>query len=174
MGLVVAIILLAVLFVLLFILIVFFALIFDLFLSVPYVATKGHQMDVIKKFAKIKKNETIVDLGSGDGRLLILAAEQGGFAIGYEINPFFLVLSRLRVGMMGLSDHVKVKNKNLWQADLKVADVIFVFGKRKSMQRFEDFVWQNSKKGTRILVNMNPFPNKKPKKEESGIFLYTV
>lgn len=124
------------------------------------------------KFAQIKKNQTIVDLGSGDGRLLILSAQKGAFAKGYEINPFLIALSKLRTMQYGLSENVTVYNKSLWNADLKIADVIFVYALKKSMKKFEDFVFSNARPGTKIIANTNPFPNKKPKRAENGIFLY--
>jgi len=46
--------------------------------------------------------------------------------------------------------------------------------KRKTMPKFEDFVYKNAKRGTRIIVNTNPFSNKKPQKAENGIFLYEI
>jgi len=159
---------------LLFVIILFFFLLFDAFLDLPYVATKRHKIETILKFANIKKGETVVDLGSGDGRLLFASAKKGAKVIGYEINPFLVVLTRIHASLKGLSENIRVYKKNLWQADLKVADVIFVYGRKKTMQKFEDFVYKNAKKDTRIVVNTNPFPNKKSLKEENKIFLYKI
>src|SRR3990167_5041232 len=91
----------------------------DTFLDLPYVATKRDKIETIIKLATIKKNETVVDLGSGDGRLLFAAAEKGAYAVGYEINPFLIVLTRLRAGLKGLSSKIMVHQRNLWKADLK-------------------------------------------------------
>jgi len=159
---------------LLFVIILFMFLLFDAFLDLPYVATQRHKIEVIMKFAKVKKGETVVDLGSGDGRLLFACAKKGARAIGYEINPLLIFITLLHAKLKGLSDNIVVIRKNLWKADLKVADVIFVYAKRKTMQKFEDFVYKNAKSGTRLVVNTNPFPNKKPLKEEDKIFLYVI
>jgi len=165
--------------------ILFMFLLFDAFLDLPYVATQRRIIETIMKFAQVKKGrrpggrsglegETIVDLGSGDGRLLFASAKKGARAIGYEINPLLIFLTLLHAKLKGLSDNIVVIRRNLWKADLKVADVIFVYAKRKTMQKFEDFVYKNAKSGTRIVVNTNPFPSKKPVKEENKIFLYLV
>src|SRR3989338_7970465 len=141
---------------------VFYAI--DIFLDLPYVATKGEKIETIIKLAQIKKGETVVDLGSGDGRLLFAAARAGARAIGYEINPFLIVLTRIKSHLLLLrarrsnpstrhsgerSDSIidsgqarmtgrgVVKRQNLWRADLKIADVIFVYGRRKTMPKFE-------------------------------------
>ena len=144
----------------------------DLFLDLPYVATNRKKIDAIMKYAGIKDGQTVVDLGSGDGRLLIESAKRGAFAIGYEINPLLSLTSKLHAKIKGLGDRVEVKSVSFWKADLKVADVIFVYAFIKTMPRFEDFIFSNARKGTRIVANTNPFPNKKPLKSTNGVFLY--
>ena len=148
--------------------------ILDLFFELPYVTTDRKKIDTILEFANIKKGETIVDLGSGDGRLLFASANCGAMPIGYEINPALIALTIFHAKLKGLEKQITVKNESLWKADLKVADVIFVYAYRKTMKKFEDLVFKNAKKGTRIVVNTNPFPNKKPIKSENGIYLYIV
>ncbi len=146
----------------------------DLFFELPYVGAQKHRIETIMKFASIKKGETVVDLGSGDGRLLYAAAQRGAKAVGYEIHPFLIGLTLVRTKLKGLTNNIWVVRQSLWKADLKVADVIFVYAKRVTMPKFEDFIYKNAAKGTRIVVNTNPFPNKKPEKTENGIFLYKV
>ena len=162
---------------------IFFAI--DLFLDLPYVATKNEKIKTIIKLANIKKavgpesnrrRETVVDLGSGDGRLLFAAARAGAHAIGYEINPFLILFTKLKAqfSLSQVRDLIAIKKQNLWKADLKVADIIFVYGRKRTMQKFEDFVFEKAKRGTRVLVNTNPFPNKKSLKSQNGIFLYEI
>lgn len=124
--------------------------------------------------AKIKEGETLVDLGSGDGRLLIESAKRGAHAIGYEINPFLVFITLIHAKLRGVRDYVKVYQSSLWKADLAIADVVLVYAMRKTMPRFEEFIYENCQKGTRIVVNTNPFPNKKPIKEKNGFFVYKV
>lgn len=166
--------LILVVFLLLFVILIFALFAFDLFLDLPYVATERQKIDTIIKLAKIKNRETVVDLGSGDGRLLFAAASAGAHAIGYEINPLLLALTFIHAKLKGLSDRIEAKRQSLWRADLAVADVIFVYGRKKTMQKFQDFVYKNAKKGTRIIVNTNSFPTKKPTKSGNGIYLYVA
>lgn len=152
-----------------------FFFVIDMFLDLPYVATKKEKLQTIIKLANIKKKETVVDLGSGDGRLLYLAAEKGAKAIGYEINPYLVFYTRIRAKLKRLQ--ITVLKQDLWKADLKVADVIFVYGRGETMKKFEDFVFKNTRKETRVIVNTDltkPFPTKKPKKVENNIYLYQV
>lgn len=164
--------LLAVTLLTLFIFLTFSIFIIDFFLDLPYVGTNKNKMPIILEFANIKKGDTAVDLGSGDGRILIAAAQRGAYAIGYEKNPLLILLSRFHSKIKGVRGEVEIKNESFWQSDLKIADVIFVYAFIKTMPKFEKYIYQNAKKGTRIVVNTNPFPNKKPKKSQNGIFLY--
>ena len=161
-------------FLLLFVVLAALMLAFDIFLDLPYVATDRKKIETIIKFAQIKPKETVIDMGSGDGRLLFAAAQKGANAIGYELNPLLVFLTLIHAKLKGLSNRIVVYRKNLWKADLKVADVIFVYSLKRDIQKFEDFIYQNAQKGTRIVVNTNPFPSKNPIKSENGIFLYKI
>lgn len=151
---------------------VFFIL--DLFFELPYISTKQEKLEIIEKLAQIKKGETVIDLGSGDGKLLFLAAKHGAKAVGYEVNPVLIAVTLLRTKLKGLTNLVSVQKQSFWEADLKVADVIFVYAFRKTMKKFEDYIYKNAKKGTRVIVNTNPFPNKKPIKSTNEVYLYKV
>ena len=172
-------ILLIIVFLLLLIILFSFFFAIDVFLDLPYVATKKEKVGTIIKLANIKRGETVIDLGSGDGRLLFAAAQKGAKAIGYEINPFLIFLTKLKSQFSPpqVRDLILTKRQNLWHTDLAVADVIFVYGRKKTMPRFEKFIYQNAKRGARIIVNTDktkPFPNKKPLKSGNGIFLYKI
>lgn len=158
----------------LFVLVIGIVFLFDLFLELPYVGTRRSKIKTILDLSKIKEGETLVDLGSGDGRLPIEAAKRGAHGIGYEINPFLVFVTIIHAKLRGVGDYVKVYQTNLWKADLAVADVVLVYAMRKTMPRFEEFIYKNCKKGTRIVVNTNPFPGKKPEKEKDGVYLYKV
>ena len=174
MEVLISIILLAVAVALLFVIImgIFYAV--DALLELPYVGAKKESVEAIIKLADIQKGETVVDLGSGDGRLLFKAADAGAFGVGYEINPFLIIIAKIKRSLKGYDQEVKILNQSIWKADLKVADVIFVYSLKKKMPKFEDFVFKNATKGTRVIANTNPFPNKNPTKSKDKIFLYIV
>ncbi len=144
----------------------------DLFLDLPYVGANNKRIETILKFANPKKGKIVMDLGSGDGRLLISCAKKGAVAIGYELNPLMYWFSKFKTRKF--SKNIKIIRQNFWQANLKETNVIFVYSLKKYMQKFEDLIYKNAKKGTRVIVNTNPFPNRKPIKKEDGVFLYKV
>ena len=69
MIIIISVLLLLIIFLLLFVIITFFLFAIDLFLDLPYVATKKEKIGTIIRLANIKKGETVVDLGPGAGRL---------------------------------------------------------------------------------------------------------
>ena len=97
-----------------------------IFEGAPYVPTKRKEVEDALKLARLKEGEVIVDLGSGDGRLLAAAAEKGYRAIGYELSPVLAIISRLRLRRYGKL--VKVRMRNFWYTKLPSdTKVVFVF-----------------------------------------------
>ena len=109
------------------ILAVLVALVFGVvFEGAPYVPTKRKDVQAALKLAKLKPGELIIDLGSGDGRLLSEAAEKGYRAIGYELSPILVLISRMTLRKH--KDLVKVRNTNFWYTKLPAdTKVVFVF-----------------------------------------------
>lgn len=87
--------------------------------------------DVIAKMlelAKVKKETALIDLGSGDGRILIAAAQKYGCrARGYEIDKKLVDLSRAAVQSKALESLVTIEHEDMFTQDLSGADVITVF-----------------------------------------------
>lgn len=120
---------------------------------------------------KINKNDTVIDLGSGDGRLLIAAAQKGAKAIGYEMNPTIAYQSRQKIASLNLTNLITIKIKNFWKADLSSATVICVYQFPKYIKKLE----KNLKKSSHhviVVSNNYPFPNQKPYLVKNNIYFY--
>ena len=77
---------------------------------------------------KPKKGETIIDLGCGDGRILLTAAKQFGLkGIGYELSPWNNFLSRIKVIAHNLTNEIKIHQKNFYFCDISKADIIYLY-----------------------------------------------
>lgn len=134
------------------------------------------------ELAKIKEGETIHDLGSGDGRVLLDAAKEHNCkGVGYElILPFFL-LSKLKVFLSGNNDKIKLHFKNFYKADLSQADVIFCYLIPHGMKKLSDkFKKEPLKKGARIVSFSFKIKDWEPKKvlkldkNTPNIYLYEI
>src|SRR5579862_7428539 len=91
----------------------------------PYVASPARVVDRMLELANIRPGETVYDLGCGDGRILIEAAQRyKAKAVGIEISPKIADQARLQVKKAGLAQKVQVIQGDLLEADLTGADVV--------------------------------------------------
>jgi len=103
------------------ILVIFFG--FVVFFGAPYVpSTKKYIRRAFDHF-KIDASDTIVDVGSGDGVVLRVAREYGASAVGYEINPLLVYISRL---LSLRQKKIKVLMANFWLVELP-RDTTYVY-----------------------------------------------
>ena len=122
-----------------------------LFNGPPFVGTGPGNLRAMMDLARLRPDELLIDLGSGDGRLLIAAARAGCRAVGYEMNPFLVLSSRLAVRRLGLQRRVRVVWGDFWQADLGTADVVTVFGFSTIMERLAAKFSAELKPGARVV-----------------------
>ncbi|MFA6318547.1 MAG: hypothetical protein WC943_14150 [Elusimicrobiota bacterium] len=117
----------------------------------PFVPTPHGQVQDAMRLARPRPGEIFVDLGSGDGRLLLAAASAGARAVGYEINPVLVLVSRLDLWWAGLSSRAEVRMRSYWPADLSDADVIAVYGITYLMPRLATKLLREAKPGCRVV-----------------------
>lgn len=117
------------------------------FVGAPYVPSHGSQ--VRRAFTELRPlttDDVIVDLGSGDGVVLRRAIKLGaGQAIGYEINPLLVWLSRLLSVQYGRT--IIVKTANMWRIQPpKGVTIVYVFGVGRDMKRLTRLLqrWANT------------------------------
>src|SRR5512134_368241 len=94
--------------------------------GLPPVSTKPERIRKALKLANLQPNETLYDLGAGDGRVLLIAARDfGAKAVGIEVGPIQCALIWLRVTANGFGKQIQIRWENYYQAKLKDADVVF-------------------------------------------------
>jgi SAM-dependent methyltransferase len=77
--------------------------------------------------AKVAPQDFVIDLGSGDGRIVIAAAKRGARALGIEYNPDMVELSKANAAREGVSNRTTFVKADLFEADLSKATVITMF-----------------------------------------------
>lgn|SRR4030042_914004 len=137
-----------------------------------YLPTKKNAIKKMIELAEIKPEDKAVDLGAGDGRLIIALAKAGVEAHGYEINPFLVLLAKINIYRAGLKDKAFIHFKNFWEVDLSDFNVVAVFGITHIMEKLETKLERELKVGTRIVSNSFSFPNWPPIKKNGGVYLY--
>jgi SAM-dependent methyltransferase len=136
----------------------------------PYVPILNRDSDALLKLADLKPGQTMVDLGSGDGRLLRAAAKRGIRGIGYEINPFMVFVSR--IVCWRYRKLVQIHLADFWRIELPQADVIYVFLIPKFMPKLDQHLTSRLKKPTRLISYAFEIPARKPIHRTPNTFVY--
>lgn len=143
-----------------------------IFFGAPFEPTSEKKLKKILKLANIKRGEKVVDLGSGDGRIVIRMAENGAEAHGYEINPLLVLYSRNKIKKAGLKGKAFVHWKSFWKVDFSKYDVVVMFQFKTVMKKLQDKLKKELKKGSRIVSYYWKFPDWKYSKRIEDIYLY--
>lgn len=147
------------------------------FFGPPSVGTRPHRIRKALQLVNLQPNETLYDLGAGDGRVLFIAAgEFGANAVGLEIGPVQYLWIWLRVMAGGLKDKIKVKWWNYLKADLTHADVVFVYATSKEVAKLSSHLPEHMKRGSRLVSISADFPEWEPQEfdPQELIFVYAM
>jgi len=136
-----------------------------------YYPTTSKDTEIIFKHLKAKKHQIFIDLGSGDGRLIIAAAQHGFTSIGYEIDPILIRRSRQKIKQLNLSRLATIKAKNFWKADFNQADVICIYQFPQYIKKLEKN-FQKLNHSVTVITNSYPFPNQKPYLVKDKLYFY--
>ena len=93
--------------------------------DVVYVGTAYDLVSRMLEIAQVKKDDLVIDLGCGDARMLVLAAQKyGSHGIGYDIDPDMVRASRRNVEKNHVEDLVKIIQADIFTVDISKADVL--------------------------------------------------
>ena len=96
--------------------------------EVPFITTPDPVTLAMLQLAGVRSNDFVVDLGSGDGRIVITAASRfGARGLGVEIDPSLVARSRDNARAAGVADRVEFRLQDLFQTDLSVAQVVTLY-----------------------------------------------
>jgi hypothetical protein len=145
--------------------------------GLPSVPTKPERIRKALKLANLQPDEVIYDLGAGDGRVLFIATgEFGAKAIGLEIGPVQCAWIWLRITANGLGDRIQIRWENFYKADLREADVVFVYATSKEVMKLASHLETQMKRGARLISVSADFPEWEPSliDEHELIFIYEM
>jgi ubiquinone/menaquinone biosynthesis C-methylase UbiE len=125
--------------------------------DVVWVPTSPALVEKMLDLAKVTKDDFVVDLGSGDGRMVIAAAKRGARALGVEFNPKMVELARRLAKEAGVADRASFVEGDMYEADISKATVLALFLLPENLRRLEP-KFRALPAGTRIVVNTFGIP----------------
>ena len=138
----------------------------------PYAPSDEGKIRRMVTLARIQKGEKALDIGSGDGRVVIELAKAGAHAFGYEVNPVLWAVSSFRIRRSGLQNVARIYRKNFWRADFSPFDVVTIFGVTYIMPELEKKLLRELQPGARVVSNYFSFPTWKPDVIARGVYVY--
>ena len=149
----------------------------------PYVVSPQNVVDMMLEMADLKPGETVYDLGSGDGRILITAAQRyRAKAVGIEIEESLVKRSEERISRLGLQNRIRVIHADLRTVDLSPADVVTMYLMTGANESLKPKLESNLRPGTRVVSHDYRIPGWKANRQERAeayshghmIYLYVM
>jgi ribosomal protein L11 methylase PrmA len=145
---------------------------------VPFVPTPQEVVDKMIELAGVKKGDTLYDLGSGDGRIVITAAKKGARAVGFEIDGDLIKQSRDSIQKEGVQNLAEIRQQDILTVDLSPASVITMYLLPDVNLKLRPNILSQLKPGSRVVSHAFDMGDWKPDKTERingrTIYLWTV
>jgi predicted RNA methylase len=148
----------------------------------PSIPTPSSVVERMLEAGRVKAGDIVYDLGSGDGRIVIAAAQKyGAKAVGVEMLPDLCRQAQRRIRELGLSDRASIVEGNVFHVDFSAATVVTMYFMTDSNERLRPNLEKYLKPGTRVVSNQFPIKGWKPVTVERGkspvdytIYVYEV
>jgi tRNA A58 N-methylase Trm61 len=135
--------------------------------DVIYVPTPPEVVEAMLRLAKVTKDDVVYDLGSGDGRIVITAAQKyGARGIGFDIDPVRIAEANANLKAANVGDRVRFVQGDLFQQDLSEASVITLYLLPSLNMKLRPTLWK-LKPGTRIVSHSFDMGDWKPEATET-------
>lgn len=144
---------------------------FVIFVGPPYLPTLRKQIDAALDLLELQEGQTLLELGSGDGRVMLAAAKRGYKVVGIELNPLLVIISYIVT--FRYRKQVRVIWGSYWGPLWPRADAVFTFMLPKYMTRLDERIqkWRPDAP-VRLASFAFAIPGKEPIAEREGVFLY--
>src|SRR5438067_9938617 len=95
--------------------------------TVPYVNTPLEVVERMLRMAEVHSGDYVIDLGSGDGRIVIDAAKRGARGLGVDLDPALVKLATRNAEEARVADRVRLEVKDIFESDVAPANVITMY-----------------------------------------------
>ena len=129
----------------------------------PYVPTPQAVVDHMLRVANVSANDYVIDLGSGDGVIVLTAARQfKASGMGVDIDPALVKLSNEKAVRMGVADRVRFAEQDVFKTDLSKATVLTLYLLPSMMMNLRSKIFNELKPGVRVVSHDYHFGDWRP------------
>ena len=126
----------------------------------PYVASPMSVVRKMLEYADLMPGETVYDLGCGDGRIVITAAQEfGARGVGVDINPRLVKEARVKAETLGLGDRIRIIHGNLFDVDVSPADVVTMYLTTGANEKVRPKLERELRAGARVVTHDFSIPH---------------
>jgi hypothetical protein len=145
----------------------------------PFVVSPQRDVARMMAMADLGPGDYLIDLGSGDGRIVIAAARRGALAHGIELDPALNVEARAAAEAAGVADRTAFLTGDLFEADFRHASVVTLYLFPEAMLRLRPMLLERLEPGTRLISNSFDFGDWAPDEHveaatSGGILMWIV
>jgi SAM-dependent methyltransferase len=140
------------------------------FVGPPYLPTLRRQVAAALDLLDLEEGQTMLELGSGDGRVLLAAAKRGWKVVGIELNPLLVFLSFIVT--FKYRKQVRIIWGSYWGAPWPRADAVFTFMLPRYMARLDKRMEQWRPEKVHLASFAFTIPGKEPITSKQGVYLY--
>lgn len=121
-------------------------------LDVPYVPTPMPVVQKMLEMAQVRRGDFLIDLGCGDGRIVVMAAKRyGARGLGIDLDPVRIDEARLNARTEGVDGRVEFRVGDLFEADLSPASVVTLYLLPGINARLRPQLWRQLRAGSRVV-----------------------
>ena len=151
--------------------------------DIAYIPTPLDAVEAMLQLAQVGPQDVLYDLGCGDGRLLIRAAQRWGTrGVGIDVDPTCLDAARSAAQQAGVDHLITLQQGNLYECDVSAATVVMLYLLPHLNLRLRPRLWQQLRSGARVVshqFDMGDWPpdqvmELRPSEEESTVYLWRL
>jgi tRNA A58 N-methylase Trm61 len=134
----------------------------------PFVPSPNTVVEYMLKLAGLKSGEVLFDMGSGDGRTVIMAAKTfGARGVGIELREDLAKKAMGNIHESGLEDRVTILNDDMFNVNLTSADVVYLYLTTSANEKIKPKLDRDLKKGARVVSHDYEVVGWRPEKIEN-------
>ena len=147
-------------------------------LDVPYAETRTEAVEKMLDMANVAPGDRVIDLGTGDGRMLLQAAARGAGGLGVDIDPVLVASANASAERQGVADRVTFRTQNLFDTPIADADVVTMFLLPEINLKLRPRLLRELRPGARVVSHAFTMGDWRPDRTErvggSRLYLWVI